>query len=292
MLIADGSWSRGDASLDSCVFFARGLRLHLMTTHELTFDSRFLCPFSANGKESLILIALLEGNALFRESVSASGTSFTRTVFRFRDDEYDRRHAHAPTLRLSGPRRRSIEIAMPDGGVVMQTRMAPTPDAFIPLADIMANRALSHEVRTQACVDLCASLHQHGFTREPLGDQAQEALPESVERVCQALISLYSKLDTGAYLELLASLAGISPRQATRDMVAFLSTFPVPGRTFRELVKVLRIRRAAMLLSARDVTVTSVARDVGYGGLDAMARAFRDAGLPSPSEVRAELRAS
>ena len=292
MLIADGSWSRGDASLDSCVFFARGLRLHLMTTHALTFDSRFLCPFQPNGRDSVILIALIEGHAAFRESLGAKRTEFTHTVFRLRDDEYDRRHAQAPILRLGGARRRSIEIAMPADAIVMKARTAPTPDAFDALAETMANRALSNEVRTQACVDLFAALHAEGFTSQPLADQAQEALPESVARVCQAMMSLYSRLDTGAYLELLANLAGISPRQATRDMVAFLATFPAPGRTFRELVKVLRIRRAAMLLSAPDVTVTSVARDVGYGGLDAMARAFRDAGLPSPSEVRAELRSS
>ena len=110
MLIADGSWSRGDASLDSCVFFARGLRLHLMTTQALTFDTRFLCPFSSNGNDSLILIALIEGSAVFRETLSAPRADLTRTVFRFRDDEYDRRHANAPTLRLGGARRRSIEI--------------------------------------------------------------------------------------------------------------------------------------------------------------------------------------
>gem|GEM_PF-2482072 len=290
MLIADGSWSRGDASLHSCVFFARGFRLHLMTTHELTFDSRFLCPFQANGNESLILIALLEGRALFRETPNAQGTEFTRTIFRFREDEYDRRHSNAPTLRLGGPRRRSIEIAIPGAAVLMTARTAEVPEEVSAFVEIMANRELHDEVRTQACVDLCGSLHQHGITSQPLAGRAREAFPESVERVCQALISLYSRLDTGAYLDLLASLAGISPRQATRDMVTFLATFPVPGRTFRELMKVLRIRRAAMLLSARDVTVTSVARDVGYGGLDAMARAFRDAGLPSPSEVRAALR--
>ena len=61
MLIADGSWNRGDALLDSCVFFARGVRIHLMTTRGLTFDSRFLCPFQTGGG-SLTLIAPAGGS--------------------------------------------------------------------------------------------------------------------------------------------------------------------------------------------------------------------------------------
>jgi AraC-like DNA-binding protein len=289
MLIADGSWNRGDALLDSCVFFARGVRIHLMTTRGLTFDSRFLCPFQTGG-DSLTLIALLEGRAAFRESLTDTPQERTRTVFRLQDNEYDRRHAGAPVLRLSGNPRRSLEIAVPRDVALVQTRLSTVPDALDPLVHVMANRALSHEERSAACIEFCGVLVREGFATGTLVTRAREALPPSMERVCQALISLYSRLDTGAYLELLAGLAGISPRQATRDMVTFLSTFPVPGRTFRELVKVLRIRRAALLLSASDVTVTSVARDVGYGGLDAMARAFRDAGLPAPSEVRADLR--
>lgn len=289
MLIADGSWNRGDALLDSCVFFARGVRIHLMTTRGLTFDSRFLCPFQTGGG-SLTLIALLEGQAAFRESPTEEQQLRQRTIFRLEDNEYDRRHASAPVLRLSGSPRRSLEIAMPRDVALVKSRLSDVPHALDAFVDVMANRTLSHEQRGAACISFCDTLVREGFASETLVTRAREALPPSMERVCQALISLYSRLDTGAYLELLASIAGISPRQATRDMVTFLSTFPVPGRTFRELVKVLRIRRAALLLSARDVTVTSVARDVGYGGLDAMARAFRDAGLPAPSEVRSELR--
>lgn len=292
MFIAGGRWNRGEASLESCVFFARGLRVHLMTTRALTFDSRYLCPLEGQSDAAGTLVALIEGQATYRDSVGEAPQERTRTVFRFENDEYERRHINAPVLRLYGATRRSVEISMPREVMRMQTRFAVTPPELDAIVECMANDTLSHEERSRACIQLCDVLALHGLTSTRLSAQAQEAVPESVQRVCQALIRLYARLDTGAYLELLAGLAGVSPRQATRDMVMLLEMFPVSGRTFREMVKVLRIRRAALLLSAPNVTATAIAKDVGYGGLDAMARAFRDVGLPPPSAIRAELRSA
>ena len=42
-------------------------------------------------------------------------------------------------------------------------------------------------------------------------------------------------------------------------------------------MRVLRLRAAVLLLSAPGGTPSDVARTVGYGSLDAMGRAFRDA---------------
>jgi transcriptional regulator GlxA family with amidase domain len=49
---------------------------------------------------------------------------------------------------------------------------------------------------------------------------------------------------------------------------------------------------SVVLLSADDASVTDVATAVGYGSVDAMSRAFRDAGLPPPSVVQEQLRAA
>ena len=239
MLIADGSWSRGDASLDSCVFFARGLRLHLMTTHELTFDSRFLCPFQANGRDSVILIALIEGHAAFRESLEAKRVELTHTVFRFRDDEYDRRHAQAPILRLGGARRRSIEIAMPADAVVMKARTAPTPEAFDALAEIMANRALTHDVRSKHVSISVAGTHAEGSPRSLLRIKRARPFPSPWSVVCQAMISLYSR-STRRVSGVLGALRH-QPEAGTRDMVAFSPRFRARSHIPR-VVKGLRIR--------------------------------------------------
>jgi hypothetical protein len=63
---------------------------------------------------------------------------------------------------------------------------------------------------------------------------------------------------------------------------------PVAGpqaHTFEE-----RLRAATLMLSSPGVTPSDVARIVGYGSLDAMGRAFRDARLPAPSDVQAAVR--
>ena len=48
--------------------------------------------------------------------------------------------------------------------------------------------------------------------------------------------------------------------------------------------------RLCLLLSAPAATPSEVAKAVGYGSLDAMGRAFRDATLPAPSVVHAAVR--
>jgi AraC-like DNA-binding protein len=52
----------------------------------------------------------------------------------------------------------------------------------------------------------------------------------------------------------------------------------------------LRLRSAVLLLSAPDGGVAEVAKLVGYGSPIAMARAFRDADLPPPSVIQADIR--
>jgi AraC-like DNA-binding protein len=55
-------------------------------------------------------------------------------------------------------------------------------------------------------------------------------------------------------------------------------------------MRVLRLRAACLMLSAPAGTPSEVARAVGYGSLDAMGRAFRDASLPAPSVVQEAVR--
>jgi AraC-like DNA-binding protein len=52
----------------------------------------------------------------------------------------------------------------------------------------------------------------------------------------------------------------------------------------------LRLLFAERLMSSPEATVQDVAKLVGYGSPIAMARAFRDAKLPSPSVIQAAVR--
>lgn len=286
MLIANSHWRQGEASLEGSVFLAPDVRLHVVTARKLTFDSRFLCA-ARDDRRAAWLFCLLDGRAAFSEGATTRDAA--RGMFCFNEHELDGHAPDAPILRLDGEPRRSVDIVLPMAFVVSRARFQELPEDLGVSVDLMGNHALSHEVRLQAATKFCERLCEHGLVTPELAARAREPLGESVQRVYAALSSLYSTHETGAQLEVLAALAKISARQATRDMMNFLNTFPLPGKTFREVLKVLRLRRATLLLSCDETTVKSIAKDVGYGGVDAMARAFRDAGLPSPTEVRAAL---
>ena len=65
---------------------------------------------------------------------------------------------------------------------------------------------------------------------------------------------------------------------------------PVRRRLPRCDARAAAARRRACSCRRRDGTPSDVARTVGYGSLDAMGRAFRDANLPSPSVVQEAVR--
>src|SRR5207302_10226440 len=95
----------------------------------------------------------------------------------------------------------------------------------------------------------------------------------------------FQHVATSTSLKQIASLAGLSLRQLGRDLTELTRTFGLFGGGFRDAMRILRLRAAALLLSAPDATPNDVARVVGYSSLDAMGRAFRDARLPPPRLV-------
>jgi transcriptional regulator GlxA family with amidase domain len=112
--------------------------------------------------------------------------------------------------------------------------------------------------------------------------------PERLRRLWNAIEPLYAQYGAAVSIKQLAGALGLSMRQVGRDAKELASTFGLDG--YRDALLLLRLRSAALMLSAPDATVVEVAKLVGYGSPIAMARAFRDARLPAPSVVQAELR--
>jgi AraC-like DNA-binding protein len=80
--------------------------------------------------------------------------------------------------------------------------------------------------------------------------------------------------------------ARLTERQVRRDVVRMQENFDLFDHGFREVVHRWRLTAAVLLLSAPNLSATEVAGAVGYGSLTAMGRAFKQAHLPSPSQVR------
>src|SRR5690348_6129922 len=98
-----------------------------------------------------------------------------------------------------------------------------------------------------------------------------------VQRVIEHVIE---HLDEALDLEALAHEACLSPfhfHRVFRGMV---------GETPLELIRRLRLERAAWQLNARDSAVTEIAFDAGYDTHEAFTRAFRAAYSTSPSGFR------
>ena len=99
----------------------------------------------------------------------------------------------------------------------------------------------------------------------------------AVQRVIARIVT---QLDESADLDALAQLAGLSPfhfHRIFRGMV---------GETPLELLRRLRMERAAMLLLETETPVTRIAFDAGYETHEAFTRAFRASYGAAPSVFR------
>jgi len=91
-------------------------------------------------------------------------------------------------------------------------------------------------------------------------------------------------------MKVLGALAGVSERRAYRYVDELFSGVGYLASGWRAAIRQLRLKTAVAFLSAEGATVADVANRVGYGSVDAMMRAFRDASLPPPGDVKRALR--
>ena len=153
-----------------------------------------------------------------------------------------------------------------------------------------AYAALEAAPSDQALHQLIVKLGDADVLSRDLTSSVVAEEPERFVRLWQVLRPLYEDLATSASLKQIAIVAKLSLRQLGRDLGDLTRTFGLFGAGFRDAMRVLRLRAAVLLLSAPGGTPSDVAKAVGYGSLDAMGRAFRDAQLPAPSVVQEAVR--
>src|SRR5262249_8696725 len=81
----------------------------------------------------------------------------------------------------------------------------------------------------------------------------------------------------------------LSSYQVKRALEHVFTSFALAGPGLRSLTLRLRMQTAVCFLSAEGLSIGDVAKHVGYGSTEAMAVAFRQAGLPPPTVVREAL---
>ena len=117
------------------------------------------------------------------------------------------------------------------------------------------------------------------------------AAEQRAQEIADALDAVLSSLDTQPMVTDLEVRLGVTARQVTRLVDAFRVRYGYGATNWRETRNRRRLMLAATLLSDRESTVGDVARAVGYGSPETLARAFAQAGFPRPSAVHEEVAA-
>ena len=103
-------------------------------------------------------------------------------------------------------------------------------------------------------------------------------------RLLRVLVHVQQHLDEPLALSDLAALACFSPYHFHRIFRGMV------GESVKEYVRRLRLQRAAGRLKASKLTVTEIAFEAGYEGLEAFSRSFRGTFGMAPSRFRTEHR--
>ncbi len=284
MLTAQAEVQLAGAALRTRLMLERGFRAHVVWRDQLTLDTGVLAATRVAPRGTAYLYLVLRGEVGFadgRRVVAPAALALTGA-------ELDQVTPTTPTFRVAGPSV-SVELALPVAALRHPPGLATSPiEASATTWAAIAALVDAREPVTQtaAMAQVLGGLLADGVLAAPLAASIVVDEPERITRIWRAVAPLYGRFETSASLTQLQDATGLSLRQLGRDIPAFLTAFNLTTRNFRDLARVMRLRAAAILLSAPGASVGDVATTVGYASLDAMARAFRDAKLPPPTDVR------
>lgn len=291
MLVATSTRAFGGGALRSAIFLERQLRAHLISRDRLVFDSRFSPPAK---KAS----AFVHFYAQLRGELTSGGRTYTGPhAFVLAETELDRVLPSSTTFRSSGTPAVIVELRVPAAAVRVPiglahgpvTLPAPAWDAYLAL-EAAFERGVDLPQLGVLLDDVLRRLDAANVLANDLVSSVVRDEPERYKRLWQVMRPLYEDYATSTSLKQISTLAKLSLRQLGRDLGDLTRDFGMFGGGFRDTMRVLRLRAAVLLLSAPEASPGDVARSVGYGSLDAMGRAFRDAELPAPSTVQAAVR--
>jgi len=277
----------GGARMRSTLVLERAVRGTVVQRDALAFDTRFAAA-SLGPPEPVGHVFLLLAGRLIPDGGAPLPAPL---AFVLADDEVERIGARSRTFRTDGERVRVIQLRLDEGHLCVPVGLdagpLALPDACWDAAAMLDARAA--EGTSAPLARLLEALAAAGAVTDDVPGSLCADEPERFQRLWQALQPLYETYGLTASLKQIASSLDMSMRQVGRDAKELAATFGV-GPGYREALRVLRLRVAAVLLAAPEGTVVEVARQVGYGSSIAMARAFRDANLPAPSVIQAALR--
>lgn len=167
------------------------------------------------------------------------------------------------------------------------------PPSAVPLklADLTLAREVAEALDDDACpalrtVDLGIELFQSaGVSLASVDTTPVE--PEAADLLlAKALQAQINDLKDSATTTSLGDATGLSARQLQRVTKQFCERYGVNADGWRDMRNRCRVQLAAFMLSLPHLSVSRIARDVGYSSVNALTRAFADHGLPAPARFR------
>lgn len=274
--------------------FGTQLRVSVAVRRGLTLDTRFVPASRQPPNLDPCLYLLVRGSWRVHGGPSFEGP----TAFVVSEEQLEGAAGERPlTYRTDPADFAMIEVHLRAADSSLRASASPVERALAAPVWSAAERVVDlagHDDRSfeSALRALLAALAADGVVSAETVERATQPPSAPLRLLWSALRPMAERLDLLATVQQVSDAMGARPREADRLLRAFLAAFDLVGPAWRPASLHLRLKLAVVFLSAEAASVTEVARVVGYGSTVAMARAFQEAGLPSPRAVHEALRAA
>jgi AraC-like DNA-binding protein len=292
-LLATTRFRRASASLFTHTALERSSRLSVIVRSGVGFDNRFAPAARVVGRDRVMLYVVLAGS--IHPSTELAPT-IGESCWAFSEDDIEGAEGkRRTTSRTVGDPFTSVTLRLRDP--VLGFARAPNA-APMRLANDRGVLDATH--RYVACVRgkpdhaqwsaAANAFHDAvvaaGWLRQPLAGSIAHASPTLADRVWQGVSTFYGALELSPTFVRLAELAELSTRHTDRAFRHFVDEYDLLGVGWRTLTRHWRLKAAVLFLSCPDLTVSEVARLVGYSNIQALTNALAAEGLPQPSKYR------
>jgi AraC-like DNA-binding protein len=290
MLFAKGALNYGPTSLTLHVALSRNLEIQTTERRACRFDTRFLAPRDAAGKDRVIFHVYLAGH------VEVMGLPPLECPFAMLSTEgqyYGATGEKPVPLRAWGDPYLKIEIRVRASDAMIEAPAAPTllspGEAFWKAARDYAATVDASASDANACESAARDFSMNLVRAGWLGARAFGGMATNdaagLTRLWDALMPSFAVIDMNASLKLLSTRAGITTRHIARNVEALFERIGSPIG-FRAFLAEHRLRIAVILLSAPHARLEEIAELAGYSSADSLAAAMRDAGLPPAGQLK------
>lgn len=295
VLMGRGRIAIGEADLLWEVAFARGLWCSVFTQHGLVVDTRYVAPSVDPPRPAACLYLVLDG-ALTTHG--EHGRTFEApAAIVVSDDQLDGSGGvRSFTFTAVGNPYTAIELHLETTDLAVKPDNPPPQihldaDAWAAARAVVGHAGPDDDAFQSALAALLERLVRAGLLAPSAAARVLEPTPKAFALLWRALRPMVERLYLTPTLKEVSGVTGLSTRQVDRYVHDFVASFAMAGEGWRPATRYLRLKFAAIFLSAEGATVADVARAVGYRSSDAMARAFRDAKMLPPAQLQSKVRA-